>query len=72
MTYQQELEMFAVERAIKLTNNTNADFAERTLKIVKSERTITQRVGMYLAGDYSRATINLAKLDELLLVALAE
>jgi len=72
MTYQQELEMFAVERAVKITENQNADFTERVLKIVKSDRTITQRVGLYLAGDYSRAELNLAKLDELLLAALAE
>jgi hypothetical protein len=69
MNHQERLIEFAVNRATKVVSGIDA---ERITEVVSATPAITQRVGMYLVGDFSRATINLAKLDELLIKALAE
>jgi hypothetical protein len=69
MNHQERLIEFAVNRATKVVSGIDA---ERITEVVSTTPAITQRVGMYLVGDFSRATINLAKLDELLIKALAE
>ena len=69
MNHQERLIEFAVNRATKVVSGIDA---ERITEVVSATPAITQRVGMYLVGDFSRATINLARLDELLIKALAE
>jgi hypothetical protein len=69
MNHQERLIEFAVNRATKVVSGIDA---ERITEVVSATPAITQRVGMYLVGDFSRATINLTKLDELLIKALAE
>lgn len=73
MDFQKQCEDFAISRAVKMNYADGGEtLAEQVAHKVRSNPAIAQRVGMYLVGDYSRATINLAKLDELLTKALAE
>jgi len=67
MNFQEKCEEFAIKRATKM-NYTNAGetLVGQISQAVKSNPAIAQRVGMYLAGDYSRAELNLKKLDEML------
>jgi hypothetical protein len=72
MNFQEKCEEFAIQRATKMNY---ADASETLIgqisQRVKNRPAIADRVGMYLVGDYSRAELNLKKLDEMLAEVIA-
>jgi hypothetical protein len=67
MNFQEKCEEFAIQRATKM-NYTNASetLIGQISQRVKNRPAIAERAGMFLVGDYSRAELNLKKLDEML------
>ena len=62
MTYKEQCEDFAIRRATEMVGELTAEMITR----IKNQPAIAERVGMYFVGNFNRAEINLAKLDELL------
>lgn len=67
MTFQDKCEEFAINRATKMRyTDASETLVGQISQRVRSHPEIAKRVGMYLVGDFSRAELNLKKLDEML------